>query len=358
MILYFADLGYTVTILTSRSARFSNISTQNKNIKVLYVKERTQRLELPTILKLAAKSSLECFTHSYDLVIGGDAWGNVIAQKLSVLKHTKFLFFVLEYPQIITDSHPKLSMLERLENAALQKADMIVTHDKYHKKFLIDNFYLSEECICLLANSSYTEEYRSKSNFLRRIFNIPPEHRVILHSGGFGGLFKSSELVNSVTSLSKDIELVFHIGRRPTDDKYFNQLYKNQPGNVHFSLTSLTNEELDEMISSADIGIALYSVERLGYRAELMGLAAGKIGNYLKCGIPVIATKINSLAYLEDYRCGILITSESQLQDAIKNVLSDYAIYKQNAYRCYRELWHPQNYLSKINQLIVNEIGK
>jgi glycosyltransferase involved in cell wall biosynthesis len=102
------------------------------------------------------------------------------------------------------------------------------------------------------------------------------------------------------------------------------------------------------MISSTDIGIALYSIDKLGYRAELMGLAAGKIGNYLKCGIPVIATKIKSLEYIEEYKCGVLINSEEQMQNAIDTIMADFANYSQNAYRCYKELWHPNNYLYKI----------
>ena len=58
-----------------------------------------------------------------------------------------------------------------------------------------------------------------------------------------------------------------------------------------------------------------------------MGLAAGKIGNYLKCGIPVIATKVHSLSYLEDYQCGILIDDPAQINDAINDIVHDYDNY-------------------------------
>lgn len=102
------------------------------------------------------------------------------------------------------------------------------------------------------------------------------------------------------------------------------------------------------MISSADIGLAIYSEEHLGYRATLMGLAAGKIGNYLKCGIPVIASNMPSLSYLVDYKCGILINSENELEEAITTIKSSYESYRKNAFQCYNELWHPSNYIAKI----------
>lgn len=106
------------------------------------------------------------------------------------------------------------------------------------------------------------------------------------------------------------------------------------------------------MISSADVGLALYSEEELGYRATLMGLAAGKIGNYLKCGLPIIATRLPSLQYIEDYQCGVLINSESEIEEAIQLITSNRSVFSENAYRCYRELWQPQRYLAIIGKSI------
>lgn len=77
-----------------------------------------------------------------------------------------------------------------------------------------------------------------------------------------------------------------------------------------FSLNPVSTYELDSLVASADVGIALYSEKELGYRATYMGLAAGKIGNYLKCGVPIIATKLLSLSYIETYQCGILVEKE------------------------------------------------
>ena len=104
------------------------------------------------------------------------------------------------------------------------------------------------------------------------------------------------------------------------------------------------------MISSADIGLALYSVKELSYRAELMGLAAGKIGNYLKCGLPVIASRMPSLKYIKDYGCGILVDEESEIENAVSIIMEKKESYRENAFKCYRELWHPQNYLPEIHK--------
>ena len=119
-----------------------------------------------------------------------------------------------------------------------------------------------------------------------------------------------------------------------------------------FLLNPVSTYELDSLVASADVGIALYSEKELGYRATYMGLAAGKIGNYLKCGVPIIATKLLSLSYIETYQCGILVEKEKDIAFAINKILSNRDMYSKNAHRCYRELWHPESYLKKVGEII------
>ena len=146
-------------------------------------------------------------------------------------------------------------------------------------------------------------------------------------------------------------ENIANINIRP---HYFKEM-KNEIGNsnkVLFSIKPVSNVELDKLVASAKIGIATYSLKHLGYRAENMGLAAGKIGNYLKCGVPVIATKVHSLSYIEDYHCGILIDNFDEINSAVKKIIADYDNYVTSAYRCYNELWHPKNYLDVIYKVL------
>jgi len=88
-----------------------------------------------------------------------------------------------------------------------------------------------------------------------------------------------------------------------------------------------------------------------------MGLAAGKIGNYLKCGVPVIATNLPSLKYIEDYKCGVLIDSFSELPTAIEKINKEYYTYRENTFRCYRELWDCSFYLDIILQTIIKDVS-
>ena len=353
LLLYLAENGHHITLITSKSSRFGGLTDNHIRLKTIYVNERERRFEMPTVIKLATRALSYAAKYNFDIILGGDAWGNVISYNIARLKKVPYIFFALEFPQIIDNKHLKLPLVLNHENNALRHADYIITHDSFHRGFISTHFSVTHDKFLLLPNASATPELHTNSDFLRKKHSINDQTIVVLHSGGFGKWFRCRELIEHAVCWSPKINLIFHIGRNPFNDPYFTEaqsIAKNTA--IKFSLTPLSNNELDEMISSADVGLALYSEEELGYRATLMGLAAGKIGNYLKCGLPIIATRLPSLQYIEDYQCGVLINSESEIEEAIQLITSNRSVFSENAYRCYRELWQPQPYLAIIGKSI------
>ena len=351
LVMYLGRQGFQITILTSESKKFTVSTFDHKNIKYVKVREKTRKLEVPTTLKLLTRAFLYLSSHKVDYAIGGDARGNIIVHQLSKIFKFKHINFQLEYPQIITEKHPVLNRTEKWENNALRHADFVITHDNWHEQFLQERLKLNNK-ILLLPNASFTPEYKEQSSFLREKLRLSPNDVLILHSGGFGKWFRCKELAEATQNWNENYQLIFHTSHKVDDDPYFQSVYKGTYQHVVFSLQPVSTYELDSLVASANIGIALYSIEELGYRAIYMGLAAGKIGNYLKCGVPVIATRLPSLSYIEEYKCGVLIDNEDKIQEAITTILADIKSYKENAYRCYKELWYPEKYLSKIIQYL------
>ena len=351
LVWFLLNHNHRITLITSESNKFILLSFDHENLQIIKVKQRSKRFESPTTLKLLWKTLSFVLTRRVDYLMGGDAIGNIIASKISRLLVKKHIFFMLEYPQIITEKVQCLTRLQRLENKSLEKSDIIITHDKWHKQFLLTHFNLNNK-ILLLPNSSFTPEIYMESNFLQKRLGVQGQ-KIVLHSGGFGKWFKCKELADSTYNWDKNVKLVFHVSHRVEDDKYFEEVYESDyRGKVLFSLNPVSTYELDSLVASSDVGIALYSEKELGYRATYMGLAAGKIGNYLKCGVPIIATKLLSLSYIETYQCGILVEKEKDIASAINKILSNRDMYSKNAHRCYRELWHPESYLKKVGEII------
>jgi glycosyltransferase involved in cell wall biosynthesis len=346
---------YRINVIISDSKNTPKPTFSHPNIEFSFVSERKRKTELPTTIKLFVVVLLRVCFFKTNIIIGGDAVANIIIAKLKKIIPVRHINFQLEFPDIITDENTRLSWIAKQENAAIEGADMIITHDKYHKNFLIEHFKINEHAIFLLPNASMTPIHKERSYFLHDRFSVSHENVFILLSGSFHVTFRCKELVENALKWTKH-KIVLHTGRLH-DTPYIQELFSlgKTSKNIFFSTTPVSTNELDSLISSAKIGIALYlTPDTTDYRARLMGLASGKIGNYLKCGVPVIATNLPSLEYLREYECGILINNESEIESAIEQILSQYHAYSMNAYHCYESLWQLDNYLEIIKNALTS----
>ena len=349
LIWYLSKNGNSITIMSSCETKYPSLSFINPNIRVVYVKKRCRKLEPPTSLKLILKFIKNYILQRPAFCIGGDTYSNLLLGFFKNIFGYKHIYFLLEYPQIVTNSHLQLSNIEKLEIKTIKNAHFIITHDDYHKRFLLDNFKIAEPNVSTLPNATFTEIEKYTSDFLQQRLGIPSNKKIILHSGGLGVWFKCKELAESTKDWPANTLLVFHTSYDVSNEPYYREIISNDYfGKVLFSIKPVSTFELDSLICSANIGIALYSLKHLEYRAELLGLAAGKIGNYLKCGLPVIATRLISFSYLVDYQCGILIDNESEIVNAIEYIHKNYNEYSKNAIICYEKLWEPTQYLESI----------
>ena len=342
LIIYLSKLGHQVKVISSVSPIFpvSNLS-MCPNVKQILVKHRERRLELPTKIKLLMRVLKDLLFNRSDIYIGGDDGGCYLLNIFHRLFKTRYVNFLLEYPDIEDPNE-----LQRIEDA-----DVLITHDHWHSDFLKQHCNLDEKKILYLPNASYTDEYRDTSDYLSRRLGIDSDKVILLHSGGLGKMFMCKELAESARSWSKEKVLVFHTSHKVENDPYYLSMTQTikEYDNVLFSMKPVPNDALDALVASATIGIALYSVEELSYRAEYMGVAAGKIGNYLKCGVPVIVNRLSSLSYIEDFRCGVLVDGINDIESACNKILAHYEEFHDGAYRCYKEMWHPKNYLELIS---------
>lgn len=342
LIIYLSKRGYHITIVTSYDEMYPQFDFQLDNISICLVKQRSKTFEVPTSMKLMLKSIFIWCKKRPKFFIGGDCLANILLFRLSKLLPIKYINFLLEYPDISSSK----------ETRSLEEASYIITHDQWHSRFLQEHYKIGIGKFLFLPNASYTPMCYEKENYLYRELNIPMDKKIILHSGGLGKWFLCKELACSTGSWPDNFVLVFHTSHIVDSSPYYKEMIDNISEKVHFSVRPVSNEVLDKLVASAYIGIALYSVSELGYRALYMGLAAGKIGNYLKCGIPVIASDLPSLSYIEDYKCGVLVTDVNQVGEAILSIQEDYELYSKNARKCYQELWNPDRYLAEIEKKI------
>lgn len=341
LVIYMASHNIIVKIISTTHTNYPQPKFDAANITMINSKMRTRRFQMPTTIGLCKNILKDIIFDKSDLYIGGDMGGCNLIMRFQKCFNLRYWNFLLEYPDI--NNHSVIELLKR--------AEKIITHDKWHSDFLLQHFETTDSQFLYLPNATYTNETHRQTSYLKDLLGLRQEDIVLLHSGGFGKWFLCEELICASKYLDKNQIIVFHTSHNVSDSAYFKHAYTLMQGNtlpVKFSLTPVSDDELDTLVSSATIGLAFYSLKELGYRAENMGLAAGKIGNYLKCGIPVICTRVHSLEYIEKYKCGVLIDSFDELPTAVHTILDSLEEYRRNAYKCYRELWEPTTYLEVI----------
>lgn len=344
LLILLSESDKSVEILTTTDEKFVKPTFLNQNIHLHQVSQRTNReyLPIPTTVKLLFSTFKFVLFNNYQAIIGAGSYGMIASYFVSKLLRKKFIAFCIEFPQIITETCSKLTLSDKIEHYIIKNADHVITHDDYHLNFLVTHLDVNESKILTLPNGTIGEAKKIDSTFLQKRLGLDQNDVVILHSGGVGPWFLCKELASSAKQWPDNWKLVFHASHNIKSDPYAQELLsESSTKNILFSLSPVATNELDDLVGSAHIGVALYSIEKLGYRAEFMGLASGKIGNYLKCGVPVITSKINSLKYVENYNCGVCVETAEDIYGAIEKISSNYTLFSQNALKCYNDLWKP-----------------
>lgn len=93
------------------------------------------------------------------------------------------------------------------------------------------------------------------------------------------------------------------------------------------------------LTAPAHVGLVLYLSPQAQF--QKMGISSQKLCTYLALGIPVVATRQESFEFIERYHCGVLISSEAELRDAVLKIRADRESYARNTKRAIDEYIRP-----------------
>jgi hypothetical protein len=344
---------HEVYLVTTKSTKFAEPTFLFDKIKYYAVPERRNKYQLPTTVRFyfVCIFVLICnIFSSFELILAGRG-ALILGAVLGALHLKKFSSFIIEYPNFsMTGNLEVIGLLDKLEYAGIRSSKLLITHDKLHAVFIAEQLNLQEFSYATIPGGTPGLATKKESTVLHEILGISTIKKILLHSGGFGQWFDSNELASLSSSLPKDFDLVFHVSYDISNDEYYLNYLNNRVFSDRslFSMHPVASDKLDELVSSARIGVAWYSRRILGYRATNMGLAAGKIGNYLKCGIPVIVPNFRSLEYISEYLCGVQIENLSDISRAVAEIENNYELFSANAIKCYNEIWQTDKYCAEV----------
>lgn len=217
-----------------------------------------------------------------------------------------------------------LWLIDRIERCIIPRADKIIVVTAKLKETLQHDYGVPENKIEVILNGANIELFKPmNAQQVRRKLNLPQTAYLVVFVGDLIIWHGVSYLIKSIPYVVEKVpearfliagdgmmrqELVELAGRLGVFDK------------VIFT-GMLPYQDVPLYINAGDVCAAPFTASR----DEKVGLSPLKLYEYMACGKPVVASRINGLEMLAEENAGILVTPEAPLElaQAIVRLLRD-----------------------------------
>ena len=288
--------------------------------------------------EIISQSQYLCF-------IGIEKKGLIWAGVLSEIYKCPFIYYSLE---LYTEDNPVIYRVYHLREAEKryhQLSIATIIQDGPRANILLKSNGVEHTNVLYFPVSVRGNIIQGKSKFLQNKFNIGDDKKILLYFGSIEKTRFVTQIVKMAGDLDDDVILVVH-GCGPK--KYLDYLQSIADKNkVIFSLDFVAEDEIENLISSAHIGIALYKTTNSNDR--LVAFSSSKMAYYTQCGVPVIAFDTESFRELvNSYECVELINTVGEIPQKVHKILENYVTYKDQAHAAYKRFYNLDENFSKL----------
>lgn len=346
--------GYQVDVYTVKNSRVPEPSFTHPRVTVRLLPWVQGRIHEPSPLVFMAFllwALGPCLLGGYRFLFGCGLRGLIAASFIALLRRTPVVYFNLELYLSWEMRGPYQLTYKRLERWANRRCLFTITQDDTRADLLAFDNGVHRDSVITLPNAPLGRACRRNSDFLRRKFGLGAESIIVLHAGEITSTTACLHLVRAAQHWPPEWVLVLH-SRQVDDRPYLEEVRQaDAAGRVLFSLEPVHSDQLDDLVASADIGVALYDSD--SDNITRVGLSSGKLAYYLKNGLPVIATRYPGLQQVvEGYHCGICVDSADQVQDAIAAILQEYDVFSRKSLQCFEEVFSVEHHFREVVRLL------
>lgn len=290
-------------------------------------------LSYPNLLRGLARARRIAKRHEYVALIGAEALGLAMASMVAKRARTPVIYWCLELwikSETHTLMHRSIKALEQRFHPGVS-ATILPTAE--WGPILARENGVDLSAALVIPATARGPAFAATSNMIRARLEIPDDQLVALYAGSLAPWALARELAQAAHEWPAGVTLVLHGWGDPT---YLDEVRKHVDNDrVRLSLDRLPYHEIDSLIASADVGLAFYRNDIMA-RAQI-GTASGKIGQYLKCGVPVVASDQPGLAErFAPYPAGLTVHSPEEIGEAMRRIKPDLAKYREGARHCFK----------------------
>jgi glycosyltransferase involved in cell wall biosynthesis len=323
-------LGHRVGLIAYSREKFGKVDSFYNLYKFLRIKRQSY-----IISSLSLFICLFKFLPKYDVIYARDFHTVIIAFFPRLILRKKLVFEIngLANEEQSLKGNSLLNrvftiLIKMSEKIATRCSNRIVSVTPQIASYLEAQFNCSEKRIDIVNNGVNTEIFKPIYNedlleSWRKKLGIKKEDRVITFVGNLAPWQGVNILIESASCiLSKEMKTkIFIIGdgllKKVLKKKAFDSGFNN-----NFIFTGMVNyEDIPVLINLADICVAPF----VSKRNRKTGVSPLKVFEYMACGKPVVASRIEGLEFIESEGVGHLIEPEDvqNLVKVINNLLND-----------------------------------
>jgi glycosyltransferase involved in cell wall biosynthesis len=260
----------------------------------------------------------------YRFVIGDEPDGLLRASVFAWVWRVPYVYLSLD----IAECHPAGGWRERLkkrvESFFSRRAIITVAMDDVRAQIIAEKNGIPRERICTVFNAGRGAPLPEKSEWLRSKFGIANDAFVVLAIGSLIPDTSIDRIVASVSSWSQRFVLVIHGWFvEPAFEARVRALGAQCPSRVFFSTDLFPAETKYKVFQSADVGLVFFEPTTTNLR--FVGGAAGKLFDFMRTGVPVVAADLPGMRELVEVNgCGIVVRDPSGIGDALIKIVERY----------------------------------
>ena len=249
-----------------------------------------------------------------DLIIGIDRQGIVEASALGERYNIPYAY--LSYEIFVTG---ECSIeLKKLERRAAKNAAFAVAQDEMRARLLSEETGIPENQILRMPVAGTGVRPGHRTTTLNERLGIPLDKRIALSAGSVADWTMARELVQTLPDWPPNWVLVMH-DRYGHVKSWLDAAQRQLPERLFLSRHPVaTTFELEALLHSADLGIALYQPTYQdiysGRNLKYIGMSSGKIATYLQHGLPIMINEIGEMAdHVRRHNLGLVIREPGEI---------------------------------------------
>ena len=223
-------------------------------------------------------------------------------------------------------------VLKWYETYAIKRSNYVITQDLWRASYCAGEYGIPLSNFLIIPNSPISVNGEKKSNYIRKLYNIPDE-KIIVGYIGMIDEYTVPEWLCDQLKPDEKIQFFFHTHKKK--HPYYQKIKSRLEKVAIVSDEFIPSTELDQLYTGIDIGLAIGDYNGLvnkytSINQDLSGYSYGKVNWYLSLGKPVIYSYKISFRYLEKSNCGLQINRNDDLQSLIQIIKNDYNYYSSN----------------------------